>query len=77
MKTARNHKFSFAGLSGTLVVNEKGEFAGIVTAGPLPRLEYDPSGKIKDISIPEGYKVVADTINLTPFFVLEDLFKIK
>lgn len=39
IKTVKDHKFSFGGLSGTVVRNTKGETIGIFTAAP--RQEYD------------------------------------
>lgn len=77
VRTARNHKFSFAGLSGTSVVNKRGECVGIVTAGPLPRLEYDPSGNISSYDTPEEFKIVADILDLTPIQAVLDLLKFK
>ncbi len=40
IKTAKDHRFPFGGLSGTVARNRKGETIGIFTAGPTYELEY-------------------------------------
>lgn len=42
--TIRDHKFSFGGLSGGVVLNENGEAIGVVTAQDIYRFEYDKDG---------------------------------
>ncbi len=73
--TSRNHKFSFAGLSGGVAVrvNEQGvvEAVGIVTAEMPERLEYDKRGYLKKDSVPV---VVSDTIMITPIYSVKDLY---
>lgn len=76
IKTARNHKFSFAGLSGGEVVrlNKDGrpEVVGIVTAEPPVRMEYDKKGQGLHPDKPSRV-VVADTIMITPIDSIKDL----
>lgn len=70
--TTRNHKFSFGGLSGGVVVkiNEKGEpeAIGIVTAESPARYEH--------MKIPGGMLVrqVVDTMDITPIYSVKDLY---
>jgi len=74
--TVRNHKFSFGGLSGGVVVrlNSRGtpEAVGIVTAEKPERLEYDKKGKLK--SKPTQI-VVSDTLLTTPIESVDDLYE--
>ena len=73
--TTRNHKFSFAGLSGGVVVkiNDQGvsEAVGIVTAERPERLEYDKKGQLEVRPVVE---VVSDTISVTPIHSVKDLY---
>ena len=68
VRTLKDHRFSFGGLSGTVARNSKLEIAGIVTA-ETQRLEdvaeLDHGMTLK--------KVVFDTIMITPIGALEDL----
>ena len=70
--TKRNHKFSFGGLSGGVVVkiNEKGEpeAVGIVTAESSARYEH--------MKVPGGMLVrqVVDTMDITPIYSVKDLY---
>ncbi len=70
--TVRNHKFSFAGLSGGPVVriNEKGEpeAVGIVTAGPPARYEH------KKVMGETLVRQVVDTMDITPIYSVKDLY---
>ncbi len=71
IRTIKDHKFSFGGLSGTVVRNKKGETIGIFTAGP--QLEYDPETKTE---LPGGSflaKQVFKTALLTPIESVENL----
>ncbi|OGN01348.1 MAG: hypothetical protein A3G51_00630 [Candidatus Yanofskybacteria bacterium RIFCSPLOWO2_12_FULL_43_11b] len=71
IKTTKDHKFPFSGLSGTVVRNEKGETIGIFTAGP--QLEYDPETKE---DLPDGSFLaerVFKTAFLTPIESAENL----
>ena len=64
IKTKKDHLFSFAGLSGTVVRNEQGETVGIFTAGP--EVEVDPDTGQK---LPGGITImkrVFRTAYLTP-----------
>lgn len=74
--TVRNHKFSFGGLSGGVLVrlNDQGalEAVGIVTAEKPERLEYDEKGKLKGGS---DHIVVFDTILITPIESVKDLYE--
>ncbi len=70
IKTLKDHKFSFGGLSGTVVRNNKRETIGIFTAGPEE--EYDPIAQSQD-----GFvllKQVYRTANITP---IEAVAKLK
>ena len=74
--TVRNHKFSFGGLSGGVVVrlNSQGEFeaVGIVTAERPERLDYDRDGKLERKPI---RKIVSDTMLITPIESVKDLYE--
>lgn len=74
--TTRNHKFSFGGLSGGVVIriNAKGEpeAVGIVTAELPERLEYDKWGHFK--TGPPVVKIVSDTLMITPIHSVKDLY---
>lgn len=74
--TTRNHKFSFGGLSGGVVIkiNEQGipEAVGIVTAERSERWEYDEKGRLGGLMIP---KIVSDTIMITPIYSVRDLYE--
>lgn len=74
--TTKNHKFSFGGLSGGVVVriNEQGvsEAVGIVTAERAERWEYDKKGRLKGERIPI---IVSDTIMITPIHSVKDLYE--
>ena len=69
IKTIKDHKFPFGGLSGTVVRNSKLETLGIFTAGP--EQEYDPIAESQD-----GFvllKQVHRTAYITPIEAVEDL----
>ena len=74
---ARDHKFSFGGLSGGVALNEKGEAVGIITAQNPLRFEYDKDGFSID---PFGHltitikKQLFDTIYVTPIESVKDLY---
>lgn len=74
--TARNHKFSFGGLSGGVAIklNEKGEpeAVGIVTAERPVRFEYDKKGQVVDRSVKVA---VFDTIMITPIGSVRELYE--
>ena len=61
VKTDRDHKFSFGGLSGTVVRNAKGETIGIFTMGPPKEFEKDE--KMGDAQL---VKRVFKTFGFTP-----------
>ena len=73
IKTLKDHRFSFGGLSGTVVRNRAGETVGIFTAGP--EVEYD-----KDTAMPlEGGLFIAQRVYktgaITPIKAVNDLKK--
>ncbi|KKT82007.1 MAG: hypothetical protein A3B99_02130 [Candidatus Yanofskybacteria bacterium RIFCSPHIGHO2_02_FULL_44_12b] len=73
IKTDKDHRFSFGGLSGTVVRNKKGETIGIFTAGP--EVEFDPDTKQ---DLPDGGFVanrVFKTGLLTPMRSVDDLVR--
>ena len=75
---ARDHKFSFGGLSGGLTVNERGEVVGVITAQDPFRLEFDENGFL---TLPNGDVVATvkqqkfDVIYVTPIDSLQDLME--
>lgn len=73
--TAKNHKFSFGGLSGGVVVklNNQGvlEAVGIVTAEIPERLRYNKKGELEGGSV---HEVVSDTLFITPIGSVQDLY---
>ena len=73
--TVRNHKFSFGGLSGGVVVriNDRGlpEAVGIITAERPERLEYDKKGQLEGKLI---HTVVSNTLLITPIYSVKDLY---
>ena len=71
IKTTKDHKFPFGGLSGTAVKNKKGEIIGIFTAGP--QLEFDPETKEELPDGPVSIKRVFKTALLTPIESVENL----
>jgi len=74
--TTRNHKFSFGGLSGGVVVriSDKGvpEAVGIVTAERPERLKYNKKGHLEGKPTLE---IVSDTIDVTPIYTVKDLYE--
>jgi hypothetical protein len=74
--TSRNHKFSFGGLSGGVVVkiNDRGvaEAVGIVTAERPERLRYNKKGRLE--GDPPAYEIVSDTVIVTPIYSVKDLY---
>ncbi|MEK7138902.1 MAG: hypothetical protein AAB799_01845 [Patescibacteria group bacterium] len=74
--TARNHKFSFGGLSGGVVVriDEKGEAeaVGIVTSEKPVRFGYDKKGNL--LSKAERVAIY-DTMAITPIDSVKDLYE--
>ena len=74
--TKRNHKFSFGGLSGGVVikVNKNGEKEafGIITAERPERLEYD---KRDQLISKKALIIVSDTILVTPIYTVNDLYE--
>ena len=71
IRTLKNHKFPFGGLSGTVVRNNKGETVGIFTAGPAE--EFDPIAENPDgtVLLEQVYK----TAYITPIEAVEELRK--
>lgn len=73
--TTRNHKFSFAGLSGGAVIkiNDQGvaEAVGIVTAEKPERLKYNKKGQLEGKPVVE---IISDTILVTPIYLAKDLY---
>jgi len=74
--TAKNHKFSFGGLSGGVVVkinkNGETEVVGIITAEKPVRLESDKREEIIDEA---AQHLVVDTIYVTPIESVKDLYE--
>ena len=76
---ARDHKFSFGGLSGGVVLNEKGEAVGIITAQDIFRFEYDENGFFVDPFMGNHMiinikKQLFDIIYITPIESVKDLY---
>ncbi|OGN08631.1 MAG: hypothetical protein A3J46_02935 [Candidatus Yanofskybacteria bacterium RIFCSPHIGHO2_02_FULL_41_11] len=76
VKTLRNHKFSFAGLSGGVAVrlskNGEPEAVGIITGEKPVELEYDKNRNLKNS--PCGQPIMtADTIAVTPIESVSEL----
>lgn len=69
IKTSKDHLFSFGGLSGTVVRNDKGETVGIFTAGPTE--ESVPVHELEDGSVVS--KIVFQTAYITPIGAAEKL----
>lgn len=76
VKTVRNHKFSFGGLSGGVAIriNKNGdkEAVGIVTAEEAVRWDYDKKGKLIDKKIRVS---VAELILITPIESVKELYE--
>lgn len=74
--TARNHRFSFGGLSGgvALKLNEKGELeaVGIMTAERPVRFEYDKKGQVVDKTVKVA---VFDEVMITPIDSVRELYE--
>ncbi len=72
--TVRNHKFSFGGLSGGVVVriNDQGtaEAVGIVTAEEPEKLKYDKKGQLEVKLIPK----ISNILFITPIYSVKDLY---
>ncbi|MDP2598903.1 MAG: trypsin-like peptidase domain-containing protein [Candidatus Liptonbacteria bacterium] len=77
VRTKRNHRFSFGGLSGGPALNEKGEFAGVVTAEDVARWEpiLPPSDPRERKGTTFSIKSVADTLYVTPVSSVKDLLE--
>jgi len=79
VRMARDHKFSFGGLSGGMVMDETGEVVGIITAQDIYRFEFDERGRFVDPDENVGVKVVTgqffDTIYVTPMDSISDLYE--
>lgn len=76
VETERNHKVSFAGLSGGMAVrldkeSESWEVVGLITAENPLELEYDESGALISPCGKSG--VIADTLWVTPIAAVMDL----
>lgn len=73
--TLRNHKFSFAGLSGGVAIrlnkNGEPEAIGTITAERPVEFDYDKQGDL--ISPCGSLPLVADTIAITPIEAVKDL----
>ena len=73
---ARDHKISFGGLSGGMVVNEDGEWVGIITAQDIYRFEYGDDGMlVNPRSIRRVTNQLFDTIYVTPVENFLDLYE--
>ncbi len=74
--TSRNHKFSFGGLSGGVVVkldkNGEPEAVGIITAEKPVEFKYDKDGRlISPCGLPP---LAADTLLITPIESVKELY---
>lgn len=75
---ARDHKFSFGGLSGGVASNDKGEAVGVITAQDILRFEFDEHGfffipGVGPAEVAEIKKQLWDTIYVTPIDSIKDL----
>lgn len=76
VRTDRDHKFSFGGLSGGVALNSRNEAVGVITAQDIFRFEY---GKRSMFFGPHGEVIVVprkqlfDTIYVTPIKSVMDL----
>jgi hypothetical protein len=73
IRTLKDHKFSFGGLSGTRVVNENNEIVGIFAAGPT--MEIDPD-TVQEL--PGGARIseiVHKTAYIIPIQYVEELMQ--
>jgi len=80
VRMARDHKFSFGGLSGGMAAtDERGEVVGIITAQDIYRFEYDEHGRFVDPSNNMEIIIVEDqlfdTIYVTPMSSVRDLYE--
>ncbi|MEK9180449.1 MAG: hypothetical protein AAB897_03495 [Patescibacteria group bacterium] len=73
VKTDRNHKFSFGGLSGGPVTNGRGELIGLITAEQVVRMEFDDRGMLIN-PFAAQFKAVSDTTYVTPIEEILDLY---
>ncbi len=75
LKTKRNHKFSFGGLSGGPALNAKRELVGLNTAEEAARFKFTPEPQ-KEKNSSAGIKIekVEDTLFITPIGTVQDLF---
>ena len=71
-KTARNHLFSFGGLSGSRVKNKKGEVIGIFT-GETSKTEVDPKSYDHSTDSFAIKEPIFDQVLITPMELLRDL----
>ncbi len=74
--TARDHRFSFGGLSGGAAVNNNNEIVGVITAQDVFRFEFDEKGFFFDPGVglvKEIKKQLFDTIYVTPTDSIKDL----
>ncbi|OGM98788.1 MAG: hypothetical protein A2817_00245 [Candidatus Yanofskybacteria bacterium RIFCSPHIGHO2_01_FULL_39_8b] len=73
---ARDHKFSFGGLSGGLAVNDRNEVIGVITAQDIFRFEFDEHGLFFDPRssyAPVIVKQFFDTLYITPIEFMADI----
>ena len=73
----RDHKFSFGGLSGGSLLNDKQEVVGVITAQDIFRFEFDEHGLFFDphsrYVAAEIKKQLFDTMYITPIDSIKDL----
>lgn len=76
---ARDHRFSFGGLSGGLAVNSRDEVIGVITAQNPVKFEFDhdglffdPSSNTLQVALTVK-KQIFDTIYITPIQSISDL----
>lgn len=74
IKTLKDHKFPFGGLSGSPARNSKGEIVGILTRQDLFRYDYDKE-ELEETGMTVIRKQLWDTIYLTPIESTKELTK--
>ncbi|MBI2062600.1 MAG: trypsin-like peptidase domain-containing protein [Candidatus Yanofskybacteria bacterium] len=73
VKTDKDHKFPFSGLSGEAVKNIKGETVGILTLGPKEDFEIDKEETKRNADGKTYLKKVFKTFGFTPIRSVENL----
>ena len=74
VRTSKDHKFSFGGLSGSPARNSKGEIIGILTRQDIDRYDYDEK-ELEEKGMTPIKNQLWDTIYLTPIDSTKELTK--